>query len=121
MRNALEGKQSMQNIPKHLTIVGRLHIALNLSMIGIAIFFGVYFDATFEPLALVIFSIPGLIAGFGLIRRRPWARILGIVMSIFNLFTFPHGTAIGVYSMIVLFDQDSVRLLAKDVIRPVHE
>ena len=101
----------MQNIPKHISIVGRLHIALNLSTIGIAIFFGVYFDATFEPLALVIFSIPGLIAGFGLIKYRPWARILAIVMSILNLLSFPFGTVIGVYSMIVLFDQEAVRLL----------
>ena len=110
----------MQNIPKHISIVGRLHIALNLSTIGIAIFFGASFAATYLPLAIVIFSIPGVIAGVGLIKCRPWARILGIVMSILNLFTFPHGTVIGVYSFIVLFDQEAVRLLAKDAISPDH-
>ena len=101
----------MQNIPKHISIVGWLHIALNLTSIGFAIFFWAYFGATFEPLALVIFSIPGLIAGFGLIKYRPWARILAIVMSILNLLSFPFGTVIGVYSMIVLFDKEAVRLL----------
>ena len=107
-------------MPKHITIVGWLHIALNLTSIGFAFFFWAYFGATFIPLAIVIFSIPGVIAGVGLIKYRPWARILGIVMSILNLFTFPHGTVIGVYSMIVLFDQEAVRLLARDAIRPDH-
>jgi len=111
----------MRNISKHITRVGRLHVALNLSSIGIAIFFGAKFDATYLPLAIVIFSIPGVIAGVGLIKYKPWARILGIVMSIFNLFTFPHGTIIGVYSIIVLFDQETVRVLAMDTIRPVQE
>ena len=110
----------MNNIRKHITRVGWLHIALNLTTIGFAIFFWTNFGATFIPTALVVSSIPGLIAGVGLIKYRPWARILGIVMSILNLFTFPHGTAIGVYSMIVLFDQEAVRLLAKDAISPDH-
>ena len=101
----------MQNISRHITKVGWLHIALNLTTIGFAIFFWAYFGATFIPMAIAVFSVPGLIAGVGLIKYRPWARILGIVMSIFNLLTFPHGTAIGVYSMIVLFDQEAVRLL----------
>ena len=107
-------------MPKHITIVGWLHIALNLTSVGFAIFFWAYFGATFIPMAIAVFSIPGLIAGVGLIKCRPWARILGIVMSILNLFTFPHGTVIGVYSMIVLFDQEAVQLLAKDAISPDH-
>ena len=111
----------MQNIPKHITRVGWLHIALNLTTIGFAIFFWAYFGAIIEPLALVVFLIPGLIAGAGLIKCRLWSRLLGIAMSILNLFTFPHGTVIGVYSMIVLFDQEAIRLLAKDAKRPVHE
>ena len=111
----------MQNIPKHITRVGWLHITLNLTTIGFAIFFWAKFGATFLPLAIVIFSIPGLIAGVGLIRCKPWARILGIVMSIMNLFTFPHYTVIGVYSFIVLFDQEAVQLFAKDALVPVHE
>ena len=106
----------MKNIPKHITKVGWLHIALNLNTIGFAIFFWAYFGATYLPLAIVIFSI----AGVGLIKCRSWARMLGIVMSILNLFTFPHGTTIGVYSMIVLFDQEAVRLLAKDTISTDH-
>ncbi len=111
----------MQNFPKHITRVGWLHIALNMTTIGFAIFFWTKFGAVFLPIAIAAFSIPGLIAGVGLIKCRPWARILGIVMSILNLFTFPHGTAIGVYSMIVLFDQEAVQLFAKDALVPVHE
>ena len=111
----------MRNISRHITIVGWLHIALNLITIGFAIFFGVYFDATYLPLAMVIFSIPGLLAGVGLIKHRHWARMLGIIMSIFNLLTFLHGTVIGIYSMMVLFDPEAVRLLGRDAARPMHE
>ena len=111
----------MQKSPKQITRVRWLHITLNLTIIGFAIFFCAKLDATYLPFAIVIFSIPGVIAGVGLIKCRPWARILGIVMSILNLFTFPHGTVIGVYSIIVLFDQEAVRLLAKDTISTVNE
>ncbi len=111
----------MRSMSRHIAIVGWLHIALNLTTIGFAIFFGVYFDTIYLPLAMVTFSIPGLFAGVGLIMHRPWARMLGIVMSTVNLLAFPHGTAIGVYSVIVLFNQDVVRLLARDARRPVHE
>lgn len=94
----------MQNIEKHISIVGRLHIALNLISIGLAIFFALYFDALFLPLAIILFSIPGIVAGFGLLKRKSWSRVLGIAMAIFNLLTIPHGTIIGIYSLIVLFN-----------------
>ena len=107
----------MHDNQKKTTIVGWLHIALNLSTIGFAIFASIYFDAIYLPLALIIFSIPGLIAGIGLIKRRPWARIFVIGMSILNLLAFPHGTLIGVYSLIILFDQEIVLLFTREAVR----
>src|SRR5262245_7959559 len=41
-------------------------------------------------------SIPGLIGGIGLLKFRPWARILTIVLSCINLLNIPFGTAVGV-------------------------
>lgn len=101
----------MRDIAKHITIVGWLHVALNLISIGLAIYFGVNFKATYLPITIVIFSIPGIIAGVVLIKCRPWARRFAIVMSIFNLVTFPHGTVIDVYSMIILFGREAVQIL----------
>src|ERR1051325_9677579 len=41
---------------------------------------------------LVIVGLPGLIAGIGLLKFRPWARILGIIVSVVDLIHFPFGT-----------------------------
>ena len=100
----------MNDVRKHVAIVGRLHIVLNLISIGLAIFFWMNYDSLFLPTALVLFSIPGLIAGYGLIKKHSWARPFAIVMAALNLVTFPLGTIIGVYSFWVLFTDDARRL-----------
>ena len=52
--------------------------------------------------------------GFSLLNRKPWGRTLGIIAGILSLFTFPVGTALGIYSLWVLaptqsgFEYDSI-------------
>jgi hypothetical protein len=43
---------------------------------------------------LVLYS-PPIFAGWGLLRREPWARVLTIVLSFLALFHIPLGTALG--------------------------
>jgi hypothetical protein len=68
----------------------------------------------FAGTALVIFllavSLPGLITGFGLLAYKPWARILGLVLSVINLIHIPFGTVVGIYGLWVLFNKDTERL-----------
>ena len=59
---------------------------------------------------LVMTSLPSVIVGIGLLRRSPWARIAGIVLSIVSLVLFPFGTIVGVYGLWVLFSKDTERL-----------
>ena len=59
---------------------------------------------------ITVLSLPQIIGGWGLTRFRPWARILMIVVSILNLFHIPIGTALGVYGLWVLFNDDTKRL-----------
>src|SRR5438874_1680624 len=40
-------------------------------------------------LLLAVIALPGLIAGCGLIRRKPWARALAIVVAVLGLLNFP--------------------------------
>lgn len=47
----------------------------------------------------IVLSIPGIIAGVGLFKRKEWARILTLIISVLHLFNFPLGTAVGVYSI----------------------
>ena len=59
---------------------------------------------------LVLVSLPGIIAGAGLLGYRPWARILTLILGILNLPGFPVGTVLGVYTLYVLLDDETARL-----------
>jgi zinc-ribbon domain len=47
-------------------------------------------------------AVIGIIAGWGLLEREPWARMLTIVLAFFNLLDMPFGTALGIYTLWVL-------------------
>ena len=59
---------------------------------------------------LLVLSLPGVVIGIGLLQRRSWARVAGIVISLLNLFNFPFGTMLGVYGLWVLFAKDTERV-----------
>jgi hypothetical protein len=59
---------------------------------------------------LLALSLPGIIAGIGLLKFRPWARILTIVLSVLNLFNVPWGTILGAYGLWVTLSQEGARL-----------
>lgn len=44
----------------------------------------------------------GFIAGWGLIQRESWGRVIALVLAFISLFNIPFGTAIGVYTLWVL-------------------
>ncbi|MGA7908801.1 MAG: hypothetical protein WCA16_15435 [Candidatus Sulfotelmatobacter sp.] len=44
----------------------------------------------------------GFFAGWGLMERERWARILALVLAFVSLFNVPFGTAIGIYTLWVL-------------------
>lgn len=58
-------------------------------------------------LLLLIISLPGIIAGVGLLKLQPWARIMALVLSVLNLPGFPFGTILGVYALYTLLDEDT--------------
>lgn len=61
----------------------------------------------------MVVSIPGIIAGIGLLSFKPWSRILAIVISILNLVNFPLGTVLGFYGIWVLFSKDGTALFER--------
>ena len=78
--------------------------ALALPIIGLAGTALVFF--------LLIVSVPGLIAGIGLLKFRPWARILAIILSAINLIHIPFGTALGIYGLWVLLNKQTEPLFS---------
>ena len=121
----------------HVKVVGFLYIALSTLGILLALFMGLIFgtatgivgataDAegaaialpiigltgTMLVIVLLITSLPGLIAGVGLLQGKPWARILAIVVAVLNLIHIPVGTIVGIYALWVLFNKDTERMFS---------
>ncbi len=56
--------------------------------------------AQYLPAVVIfVFSLPTLIAGIGLLTRQGWAVILSLIIGCLKLFSFPIGTAIGIYAI----------------------
>lgn len=55
-------------------------------------------------------GLPQIIGGLGLIQRKEWARILILVISFISLANVPFGTFLGVYSMVILLNRETVAL-----------
>jgi len=54
----------------------------------------------------MLLSLPGIIAGAGLLNLRPWARTIMLILSGLHLLNFPFGTALGVYGFWVLLSPE---------------
>lgn len=65
-----------------------------------------------------LFSLPSLITGYGLLSYKPWARIVGIILSAISLINIPIGTIIGAYGLWVLLNKDTERLFNSGPIVP---
>jgi hypothetical protein len=55
----------------------------------------------------VVGGLPGIIGGWGLLAKKSWARIVVLIVGILNLFHFPLGTALGIYTLWVLLKPES--------------
>ena len=114
---------------KHLKILGVLFIIhgiflITFGAIGVLMFMGgaliagqSHLVAVLITVAVVIAGIsvvrgvPEIIAGWGILQRKKWSRILGIIMAALDLLHIPLGTALGIYALWVLFNPESEKLL----------
>jgi len=125
------------DVEQHVTILGWLYVIGNALLLMIAAFVFVLLTgiglALPDPVArsilpvigpaigllLAALALPGLAAGYGLLTRKPWARVLAIVVGILGLLNFPIGTAIGLYSLWVLFPSRAANYFDSGVPAPV--
>lgn len=82
-----------------LRILTAIGSGVGLFLSGIALF-------------VAILSVPGIIGGIGLLRLKPWARYLALILAVFDLFNIPIGTAVGIYSIWVLVHDETAQLFA---------
>ena len=64
-------------------------------------------------LFLWVLSAPKIICGIGLLKRLEWARILTVVLSFLSLLNIPLGTALGIYSLVVLLKDETSQLFKR--------
>ncbi len=130
---------------RHVRIIGLLYVFLGASLIllGVGVLFlfgGAALTGTEQQdgsgvvvslvgavggivfLLLSLLSIPALVAGVGLLRRRPWARIVTILLSGFVLLVpmfgglakfAPLSTLLGLYSLWVLLSKRTESLFTR--------
>ncbi len=60
-----------------------------------------------------ILSVPGIVAGIGIVKFKNWARILGLILCVIKLLNIPIGTALGVYGLWVLLSPETESLFQK--------
>jgi membrane-bound metal-dependent hydrolase YbcI (DUF457 family) len=68
-----------------------------------------FLHSLFATLGIIVLvkSAAGFLAGWGLLQREPWARMLTIVLAFLALFNIPFGTALGIYTLWVLLPAES--------------
>ncbi len=46
-----------------------------------------------------VLALPGIITGFGLVRRSRWAKGMAVIVGVLSLLNIPFGTVLGAYSL----------------------
>ena len=111
----------------HIKVVAIINIILGA--IGVLAGLGVFASGTFGSLMsgslvgaiagtvtsavigviIACISAVSVVAGFGLLNGKSWARYVVIVLSVLHLFSFPFRTIFGVYSLWALLSADGKR------------
>jgi hypothetical protein len=116
-----------RQIEQHVPILGWLYVISSVFflLLGLLLFIllgGIgFFAVSSDPQAPAILllvglfvgglmaalALPGLVAGWGLLKRKNWGRVLALIVGILNLFNFPLGTALGAYTLFVLLQSEA--------------
>ncbi len=63
---------------------------------------------SFIATIVIVKAFAGFVAGWGLLQREPWARMVAVVLAFPSLlFNVPFGTALGIYTLWVLLPAES--------------
>ena len=113
---------------QHVTVVAALQIASGVLKIFVAVIAfvaivgGGLLSGDVEAMAitglvgpvvsffLVMLAVPSILGGIGLLKGKAWARILVLVLAVFNLLDFPLGTMISLYTFWVLLHGETSEL-----------
>ncbi|MHC4084530.1 MAG: serine/threonine-protein kinase [Planctomycetota bacterium] len=122
---------AINRMEKHITIVAVLSLVFGSlwTLFGLILFLVIFGgglisgDPTAEYITaivgiaigglVILTSVPKIIAGIGLLKRRGWARILALILAVLDLMNIPIGTAIGIYAIWVLLNDETAQLFGQ--------
>jgi hypothetical protein len=58
---------------------------------------------------IIIFALPKIIAGIGLLNQKPWAITMALIFGCLSVFSFPIGTALCVYTIWVYIEDNKAK------------
>jgi hypothetical protein len=116
----------------HVKIIGILWIVFGcLSLIAALFLYLILFGVSFIPDVgaeeagilrivgiaiggfLTLLGIPKIIGGIGLLKGREWGRIMILAVSFLSLLNIPLGTALGIYSIVILLNKETLPLFQR--------
>ncbi|MGA2586148.1 MAG: hypothetical protein ABSF88_03870 [Candidatus Aminicenantales bacterium] len=116
----------------HVKIIGILWIVFGcLSLIAALFLYLILFGVSFIPDVgaeeagilrivgiavggfLALLGIPKIIGGIGLLKGREWGRIMVLAVSFLSLLNIPLGTALGIYSIVILLNKETLPLFQR--------
>ncbi len=122
---------------EHNRTVGICHLAYGalsaLFMFAILFFFGAIMfaipdpDAPFGFFMIVMFfmmiwslilTLPSFIAGYAMLKHKPWARMASIIAAVLETMSFPLGTGVAIYSFWFMFSDAGRAMYDKNFTQP---
>jgi hypothetical protein len=116
----------------HVKIIGILWIVFGaMSLLAAALLFTLLMGVSFIPdiespasgilrfigfflgSFLALLGLPKIIGGWGLLKGQEWGRILTLIVSFLSLLNIPFGTALGIYSIIILMNKETAAQFQK--------
>lgn len=70
----------------------------------------------FVGLFQLVLSVPPIVAGYAFLKRRPWAKIAGIVAGVVTAMNVPIGAAVSAYTFWFLFSNVGKQLYDKNAV-----
>jgi len=118
----------------HNRILGYLHLAYGAFSVLIMIFVSIFMVAVLGAIAAgarggdaaptgilavviifvvlihLVFTAPSFMTAYALLKRKQWARIIGVIAAVVAGLSFPFGTALCVYTLWFLFSANGREL-----------
>ena len=64
---------------------------------------------TIVMLIFVFSALPSIIGGIAILQKKNWGMVLALVAGCLSIFSFPFGTALGVYTFYVFIEHNKKR------------